>query len=231
LQERKIRTFSSNDRLVSKRRKHIAEKSLFVFLEKGYDRANMRVLGQVCGMTPGNLYHYIGSKQDILHLICAHYHPGADLYRHYRSTLSDESKVEVLRKCIAYYVKMINSYSDESLFFNREIHNLSREDRHVILASTTDMVSFFEDLLQEGIEAGEFQVSNPTLVAHDILMYGHDWVLRKWFLSQHYTLKEYIKERIRMLFEPAVRQQESNHQGNQASSTVVASKGTNNVRT
>jgi len=231
LQDREIRTFSNNGDLVSQRRKHIAEKALLVFLEKGYEKTTIRDLGKACGMTSGNLYHYIGSKQDILHLICAHYHPGADLYRRYRSTLSDESKVEVLRKCIAYYIKIIHSLRDECLFFNREIHKFTREDRQVIFGSNMDVVAFFKELLQEGIEAGEFQVSNPTLVAHDILMYGNDWVLRKWFLSQHYTLKEYIKERIRMLFEPAVRQQESNHQDNQASSTVVASKGTNNVRT
>ena len=51
------------------------------------------------------------------------------------------------------------------------------------------------------MEAGEFQVSKPTLIAHNILICGHDWGLRKWFLEQHYTLEEYTEEQVRLVLE------------------------------
>jgi len=30
-------------------------------------------------------------------------------------------------------------------------------------------------------------------------MFSNDWVLRKWFLKQHYTLEEYTQKHIQMI--------------------------------
>ena len=35
---------------------------------------------------------------------------------------------------------------------------------------------------------------SPVLVAHNILMLGHDWAMRRWFLREHFTLEEYTEE-------------------------------------
>jgi len=54
------------------------------------------------------------------------------------------------------------------------------------------MVHFYEKLLIKGIESGEFQIESPLMMAHEILMKVHNWVMRRWFLIQHYTLEKYI---------------------------------------
>jgi AcrR family transcriptional regulator len=40
-----------------------------VFTKKGYDRTNMRELAKACEMSAGTLYHYFGSKEEILYSI------------------------------------------------------------------------------------------------------------------------------------------------------------------
>ena len=82
-----IRTYSNDKELVGQRRYYIAEQAVKVFQDKGYERTTMRDIGKACGMAPGSLYHYIGAKDDILHLICVRFAPGADEYRRYLSTL------------------------------------------------------------------------------------------------------------------------------------------------
>ena len=126
---------------------------------------------------------------------------GADAQRHFLSTLGNVSYARALSECMSRYFKGCDLFRESYILFNREIQKFSREDRHSLLASEADVVSFYEQLLREGTEAGEFQVSDPSLIAHNILMYGQDWALRKWYLKQHYSLKEYTQKQIRMVLE------------------------------
>jgi AcrR family transcriptional regulator len=199
LPEKDIRTYSGDEELVSKRRGHIAKKAVKVFLKKGYEKTTMRDLGKACGMAPGSLYHYISSKTDILHLICVNTAVGAEPYRELRGSLGDVSYTRLLGECMALFFQVTDSVGESLLFFNRQIHKFSREDRQRLLASTASIVTFFEELIREGTKAGELQTSDPTLVAHNILMCGHDWVLRDWFLKQHYSLEAYSKKQIGMV--------------------------------
>ena len=227
LGKRKVRTFSSDKKLVEERRKNIADKAVKVFLKKGYEKATMRDLGEACGMSAGNLYNYIGSKADILHLICIYKSKGSETYRYHRSAVGDESKTRVLSECMALLFQNNDQNHEYALFFNREIQKFSREDRNRLLASEMDLVSFFEELLREGMENGEFQVSQPALVSHNILMYGNDWALRRWFLKQHYTLEEYTEEQIRMVLELITAKTNQTARTGKVESTATVSSNTN----
>ena len=66
---RKIRSFSSNHELVAERRKQIAKSAAKLFLKQGYEKTWVREIGAACGMSMGTLYHYVGSKKDILYMI------------------------------------------------------------------------------------------------------------------------------------------------------------------
>ena len=198
---REIRTTSNDEELVYQRRQTIAAGALQVFLEKGYNKATMRDVGKACGMTHGNLYNYVGSKADILQLILINNVRGAGELRDFRSELGDVSCAKALGECMTMYLRNMDTIRRALRFFDREIYTFCREDRDMALASEMEVVSFFEELFKDGIEAGEFQVRNPTLLAHDILMYGHDWAVRGWFLKQHVTLEEYIEERVRLVLE------------------------------
>jgi TetR/AcrR family transcriptional regulator, cholesterol catabolism regulator len=46
------------------------------------------------------------------------------------------------------------------------------------------------------MEEGEFNIDDPKLIAHDIVVLGHAWALRRWHLRKHWTFKTYVKEQI-----------------------------------
>ena len=172
-----------------------------ILLEKGYNKTTVRDIAKACNMSHGSLYHYISSKRDILHLICVLNLTGADEYRRYLSTLRGINKTEQLRKCIAYYFKRLDSSCNLMRVLNHEVGNLSEEDLNLLLESQDDHQFFFEQIIRDGIEAGEFNTSNPFLVAYNILLLGTNWVLRNRFLVRYYTLKEYTEEQTRILLE------------------------------
>lgn len=54
------------------RRRHIRKAALACFKRSGFHRASMADICAAAGMSPGNLYHYYGSKDAIIEAICEH---------------------------------------------------------------------------------------------------------------------------------------------------------------
>jgi AcrR family transcriptional regulator len=188
-----IRTYSNDEALVRERRLHIMECAIKLFLDKGYKGTTTREIARACGMSEGSLYRYIGSKDDILHLICMARAYGAEILENFLQQLDNISITETLKACINACFMWADESRDYNLFFNREIRHFSLEDRRILLEDQVAIVRFFEELLTKGVNAGEFQIESPLLVAHDILMKVHDWGLRRWFLRQYFTLEEYAR--------------------------------------
>jgi len=176
-----IRTSSSDEALVRERRDQFIKCAAKVFYEKGYPGATIRELAQACGMAQGTIYHYLGSKEDILHLICVSRSRGVKGLRELLHDLGNVSCTEAVCRCMEKHFQGADSVAQDNIFFNREISNFSRDDRRVLLESQIDIRKFFEQLIIEGVQAGEFKVDSPALVAHNIMMMGHDWGLRRWF--------------------------------------------------
>jgi AcrR family transcriptional regulator len=188
---RNIRTYSKNDQLVKTRRASIVQRALKLFLEKGYNRTTIRELANSCGMTEGTIYRYIGSKDDILHLLLLD--TTVAFIEDFLKGLGEIDTVEAIKKCIRQYYIWCNDASDNNIFYNREIVNFSPADQQTLLKSQADYIHFFERLIREGVSEGVFETKNPLLIAHNIVMQGFDWGLRRWFLRSFFTLEEYTQ--------------------------------------
>jgi AcrR family transcriptional regulator len=68
------RSFSNakNEDLIGIRQVQIVEGALRVFVEKGFHASTIRDIALACGMSMGQLYHYVSSKDDILFLVHRH---------------------------------------------------------------------------------------------------------------------------------------------------------------
>ncbi len=194
-----IRTHSADEKLVQERRNHISLCAIRVFVEKGYKATTMRELAQVCGMAQGAIYHYIGAKDDILHLLCAKAASGGSLMRAYLKSLGHLSPTEAIVACIREYYRWADQDQENYIFFNREIINFSPEDRHILLKSQVEIMQVFEKLLEKGNRTGDFKVDNPALVAHNIVILGYEWAVRRWYLKPRFTLKEYTEMQTTLL--------------------------------
>src|SRR4030043_1924766 len=65
---------SKNVPLVENRHQQIVDGACKIFFEKGYHPTTIRDIAKACGMSMGQLYHYIRSKDDVLYLIHKHMH-------------------------------------------------------------------------------------------------------------------------------------------------------------
>jgi AcrR family transcriptional regulator len=63
---------AQNAALIEKRHQQIVDGACTVFFKKGYHPTTTREIAKACGMSIGQLYHYISSKDDVLYLVHKH---------------------------------------------------------------------------------------------------------------------------------------------------------------
>ena len=196
---RDIRSFIMNESLLMKRRKDIVNVALKLFVEKGFERTSIRDISKACKLTTGGLYRYIGSKDDIVHLLCLESRDSIRRVRQLLENQEDAGVVEGLRKCIAAYIRWTGDLQERNLFYNREIHWFTHEDRAILLESQVKFTQLFEGLIRRGIKQRRFSAKYPRLLAHNIVLLGHDWVLRRWYLGRFLSIDAYIEQQVDMV--------------------------------
>jgi AcrR family transcriptional regulator len=190
-----IRTFSSDEALVKERRNHIVRCSTKLFTKKGYDRTNMRELAKACEMSAGTLYHYFGSKEEILYsIINSATSQQVGSMEDYANELATASPTIALVELMRKFYEWHDDNQDITLFAYQETKNLPGNAQESIFDSEARILTVFERLLTRGIEEGEFSIDDPRLIAHDIVVLGHAWALRRWHLRKHWTFKTYVKK-------------------------------------
>ena len=197
-----IRTFSSDKALVKERRNHIVRCSTKLFTKKGYDRTNMRELAKACEMSAGTLYHYFGSKEEILYsIINSATSQQVGSMEDYANELATASPTIALVELMRKFYEWHDDNQDITLFAYQETKNLPGNAQESIFDSEARILTVFERLLARGIEEGEFNIDDPRLIAHDIVVLGHAWALRRWHLRKHWTFKTYVKKQTDAMLE------------------------------
>ena len=195
-----IRTFSSNEGLVSERREHIAKSVAPLFVRKGYGQTSIREIAKACGMSMGHLYYYIGGKEDVLQIMMDYdLHFYVNLVKKIISSSRYLSPTEALVTVIDQFFRATDAASDFTLFFYQETKNLQPDARKIIMDRERSLVLEFEKLLGRGCQAGEFQIDNIPLFANNIVITGHMWALRRWMLGRICSLDEYIQSQTEYL--------------------------------
>jgi AcrR family transcriptional regulator len=192
---RKIRTFSNDTELVNERRNHIVKKATELIARKGYNNINTRELAMSLGMSTGGLYHYIGSKEDILYLII-NFTSDLTTQALARSVTSSDGQgaSSRLRSSLKIYLETVENYRDFHNFVNHVMLSLSVSDRKIVYEAESRVVDYYESLLHSGIESGEFRKHDPKLIAHNIVATANAWANRGWYLKKYYTLDKYTNE-------------------------------------
>jgi len=194
---KKIRTHIRDEKLVISRRDHIARHAARIFVKQGYDKTTTREIARECNMTMGTLYRYVGSKEDILYLVMDQdLSAVANYFDEVIADVGELSPLEAIKRAIEEFYRRVDTVQDFGILFYQEAKSLSPRARKSVMEAEKGIVDAFEKILIRGHEAGDFTVDNSKLVAHDIVVAGEMWAVRRWFLRECCTLDEYIKREI-----------------------------------
>ncbi|MHC5907240.1 TetR/AcrR family transcriptional regulator [Streptomyces sp. S6] len=132
-----------------------------LFAERGYDRTSVQEIVEAAGVTKGALYHYFGSKDDLLHEVYAR------VLRVQQERLdafanADEPIEQRLRGAAADVVVTTIANLDDAAIFFRSMHHLSPEKYKQVRAERRHYHERFRALVEEGQEAGVFSKATPA---------------------------------------------------------------------
>jgi AcrR family transcriptional regulator len=148
-----ISTSSKNFDLIETRHQQIMEGACHVFFEKGYHPTTIRDIAKTCGMSMGQLYHYISSKDDILYLV--HKNMQKIWYEYLRRSGFEEVKdpIERLRKALRSSLKFTFENKKLIQFLYSESKYLDKEHLKVVLTlDDVNVVGFWRKILSEVFE-------------------------------------------------------------------------------
>jgi AcrR family transcriptional regulator len=195
LRTRDIPTQVKDPDLVERRRRQIADAAVQLFIEKGFHKTTTRQIASASGFSIGSLYEYFASKEDILYMVCESIH--AEVERGVAEAMASATgSREALAGVIREYFMVCHRMSNFILLIYQETQSLPSQWRKRVLENELRITGLFVEVLARISASGELPHLNEhhiELAAHNIVVLGHMWTFRRWYLSRHYSLEDYIR--------------------------------------
>jgi AcrR family transcriptional regulator len=150
-----------------------------LFAERGYDRTSVQEIVEAAGVTKGALYHYFGSKDDLLHEIYARVLRLQTERLDAIAARDTEVTVRLSEAAADVVVTSIQNLDDTKIFF-RSIHQLSPEKQKAVRAERRRYHEKFRSLIEEGQAGGRLREDlRPDLVVD--FFFGSVHHLGTWY--------------------------------------------------
>ena len=168
---------------VQEKRQQIIDSAVNLFIKKGYERTSVREICKETGMTMGNLYDYIGKKEDLLFMVHDYVMKGI-----YEDSIVDLEQMEwvdmehfrsLLKRYFTHHLKL----KKESLLTLREMWLLKKPERKALLDKHRAYISRLKNFLDKGVKAGSLHTQNTQVMASVISYLIAMPVTRSWSLQ------------------------------------------------
>ena len=194
-----IATSVKSDKLVKKRRNQIVLSAIKLFSRKGFHKTTIRYLAEDAGISQGNIYEYIGSKEDIFFLI-HDFMANLAIDTLNRNTKDIDNPLERLRRLIRSEFNLMYEWADAILLIYQEGHILKKSLLKKLLEREAEHINIFEQTIDECIEKKFIRNFNTKVAANLIKVMVDAWVLKRWNLRGNVTQLEMERSIIDLIF-------------------------------
>jgi len=147
---------------------YIIQKAATLFRERGFASSSMRELAESIGVEAPSLYNHIGSKSELLQVIC--FKIANDFNMHLAEVEINREKIlSKLENLIRFHINiMIHSY-DEVYVANHEWKQLQEPFLSNFLTQRKNYENRLIELISVGIKKGELRKLHPYVAVFTIL--------------------------------------------------------------
>lgn len=195
----KIPRKTKNDNLVIKRREQIIRAAIKLFSEKGFYKTTLRELAQEAGLSHGNIYDYVGNKEDILILIHDFIYSVATM-RINQAIKSVDDPLEKLYRIIRAEINVMHELSDAVLLMYRDTRVLEGKLLKKMLSKERGRMEILEQALRDCISQNLLQEFNVRAVANLIKTMAETLVMKRWDIKKLVNREEMESIILNILF-------------------------------
>jgi AcrR family transcriptional regulator len=190
-----IPTLVKDPDLVERRRRQIADAAVRLFIAKGFHKTTTRQIARTADISIGSLYEYFTCKEDILYLVCDFIH--SEMEQGVAKAMAKASGGrDALAKVIREYFMVCHRMSDFILMIYQQTQSLPSQWQKRVLENELRITGLLVGVLARLSKSGELphlDERSIELTAHNIVVMGHMWTFRRWFLAKHYSIEDYVK--------------------------------------
>lgn len=146
----------------------IWQAALALFARQGFAGTTTRDIADASGLTVGSLYHYMGSKDDLLEQVMFGAMTGLLAASEALAAATDDA-VSVIVELVRLHVEVHARHRFETKVVDREIEQLAPANRKKITAMRDEYESRWRSAVAAGMAQGRFQVPDPSLVTLALL--------------------------------------------------------------
>lgn len=176
---RQVKAATNNPDLIQVRREALINAGLKVFIEKGFHGATVRDIGRAARMTQGTIYNYVGSKDDILYLVCDR------VVTEYQSEAQEALKHSAdparrIASAVTAVCRVMYRRRDEIKLIYQESHALESRSLRVLKARVERYIATFETILRDASRELGITLRHPHFAANILTFLPMIIVLRRW---------------------------------------------------
>jgi AcrR family transcriptional regulator len=184
---------------VAHRRTELIDVATKMFLDRGFHSTSIRDIARACSFNVASLYMYVSSKEDILYLVAQ------DLMNSIAQKLSEavldpDSPERSLEIGFASYCQIVSRFRRQIRLLYREVGFLPTEPRANVVATVSSVITYFENIVAKGIEAGVFRNIPARLTGLDVMFIAHMIALHTREVRAVGSLDDYINYQLDSIF-------------------------------
>ena len=183
-----------------KSKNQILEAALHVFVKKGYAETRMDDIVESSGLSKGAIYHHYSSKKDLFLSLIDYWEVNS--FPNFLD--NDYSKLSASDKLRNVIIEIVNTYKNKKFVFLAELEfwSLANHDKDVRKKTKSlynKLLSFFKNIVHDGIKSKEFKDINVEVAALSIMTSIQGVIWFSIFEETSVSAEEYLNDVIEFI--------------------------------
>jgi len=173
-------------------RKKIIDAASVLYARKGFADTSLQEISEKAGVNRSITRHYVTKKSEIMRMIME------DVLTIFQENLLKMIKgiddpEEKLTIAIYIFLTVVDQQRDKALLIYQKSGSLDKASKSRVMQLEVDVSNIFATIISEGIEQGIFKRVDVDLMAYNIIMLAHMWVLKGWHFKNRLNFDKYFK--------------------------------------
>ena len=108
---------------------------------------------------------------------------------------------EKLTAALYIYLTVVDQQREKALLIYQKSSSLDRASKTRVMQLEIDVSNIFAKIISEGIEQGVFKKVDVDLMAFNIMILAHMWVLKRWHFKKRLSLDKYFKLQLEIIMD------------------------------
>jgi len=181
-------------------RKKIIDAASLLYAKKGFSATSIEEISEMAGVSLPVTYRYARKKAEIMKMIME------DVLNSFRENLTiqiggvDHPR-DKLATAVVLYSKIVDREQDKILLMYQKSGSLDAPSKGIVMQLEVVVSEIFSEIIKEGIQKGLFRKIDVDLMAFNIMMMSHMWVLKRWHFRRRLTLEAFMERQLALILE------------------------------